>query len=79
MLARYDVENGPLTPSIISAQFNCEGTTLSGIDFQLVGLGYRLSLVKRRFVSGKYICNGDRIYGSELTTPSTTGSAEPNC
>lgn len=79
MLARYDVENGPLTPSIISAQFNCEGTTLSGIDFQLIGLGYRLSLVKRRFVSGKYICNGDRLYGSELTTPSTTGSAEPNC
>ena len=37
----------------IAAQFNCEGTTLSGVDFELVGHGYRLSLVKKRFVSGK--------------------------
>lgn len=82
MLARYDVENGSGSPSTISAQFNCEGTTLSGIDFQLVGAGYRLSLVKRRFVSGKYICDGDRIYGSGTATPnaSTLSSApEPNC
>ena len=33
-------------------QFNCEGTTMSGVEFELVGLGYRVSLVKRRFVSG---------------------------
>ncbi|XP_019765280.2 F-BAR domain only protein 2 isoform X3 [Dendroctonus ponderosae] len=79
MLARYDVENGPGTPSTISAQFNCEGTTLSGIDFQLVGLGYRLSLVKRRFVSGKYICDGDRKYNSGLGTPNTVGSGDPQC
>ncbi|XP_066157936.1 F-BAR domain only protein 2 isoform X6 [Euwallacea fornicatus] len=78
MLARYDIENGPGNPSTITAQFNCEGTTLSGIDFQLVGMGYRLSLVKRRFVSGKYICDGDRKYSSGLTTPSTTGSGEPS-
>ncbi|XP_066255217.1 F-BAR domain only protein 2 isoform X5 [Euwallacea similis] len=78
MLARYDIENGPGNPSTITAQFNCEGTTLSGIDFQLVGLGYRLSLVKRRFVSGKYICDGDRKYSSGLTTPSTAGSGEPS-
>lgn len=52
MRARFDLESGPSTPSIISTQFNCEGTTLSGIDFQLIGPGYRLSLVKRRFISG---------------------------
>lgn len=52
--ARLEVSNGPSIPSIIGAQFNCEGTTLSGIEFELVGSGYRLSLVKRRFVSGKY-------------------------
>ena len=34
-------------------QFNCEGTTMSGVEFELVGVGYRVSLVKRRFVSGK--------------------------
>ena len=39
----------------IAAQFNCEGTTLSGVDFELVGPGYRLSLVKKRFVSGNYV------------------------
>lgn len=53
--ARFELENGPSTPATISTQFNCEGTTLSGIDFQLIGSGYRLSLVKRRFVSGKFM------------------------
>lgn len=52
--ARLEVSGGPSTPAIISTQFNCEGTTLSGIEFELVGTGYRLSLVKRRFVSGKF-------------------------
>lgn len=52
--ARLEVANGPSTPAIISTQFNCEGTTMSGIEFELVGSGYRLSLVKRRFVSGKW-------------------------
>lgn len=50
--ARLEVASGPSTPTMISTQFNCEGTTLSGIEFELVGSGYRLSLVKRRFVSG---------------------------
>lgn len=51
--ARLEVGSGPSTPAVISTQFNCEGTTLSGIEFELVGTGYRLSLVKRRFVSGE--------------------------
>ena len=29
-----------------------QGTTLSGVEFELAGSGYRVSLVKRRFVSG---------------------------
>ncbi|XP_033213673.1 F-BAR domain only protein 2 isoform X2 [Belonocnema kinseyi] len=57
--ARIDLEHGPGSQGTIHTQFNCEGTTLSGIEFELVGSGYRLSLVKRRFVSGKYICEGD--------------------
>jgi len=52
--ARLEVSNGPSTPSILTTQFNCEGTTLSGIDFELTGTGYRISLVKRRFVAGKH-------------------------
>lgn len=51
--ARLEVANGPSIPSILTTQFNCEGTTVSGIEFELVGGGYRLSLVKRRFVSGE--------------------------
>ncbi|KAK4871783.1 hypothetical protein RN001_015907 [Aquatica leii] len=69
LLARLELETGPITPSTISTQFNCEGTTLSGIDFQLIGPGYRLSLVKRRFISGKYICDGDPKYSSGTPTP----------
>lgn len=78
MLARFDLESGPSVPSIISSQFNCEGTTLSGIDFQLVGPGYRLSLVKRRFISGRYICDGDLKFSSGAVTPSSSTSTG-NC
>ncbi|CAG5051087.1 unnamed protein product [Parnassius apollo] len=57
--ARFELNRGPSSKGTISAQFNCEGATLSGIEFELIGSGYRLSLVKRRFVSGKYICDSD--------------------
>lgn len=51
--ARCELSHGPSNSAFLNTQFNCEGTTLSGIDFELVGFGYRVSLVKRRFVSGK--------------------------
>jgi len=52
--ARFEVDD--LCPvSTIVTQFNCEGTTLSGVEFELASTGYRLSLIKRRFVAGKYI------------------------
>lgn len=50
--ARLEVTNGPSTPTLLNVQYNCEGTTVSGIEFELIGSGYRVSLVKRRFVSG---------------------------
>ena len=50
--ARFQLSEGPGSQGTIAAQFNCEGTTLSGVEFELVGIGYRVSLVKRRFVSG---------------------------
>ncbi|XP_042243240.1 F-BAR domain only protein 2-like [Homarus americanus] len=66
--AKFDVAAGPSTPATVSAQFNCEGTTVSGLEFNLVGSGYRVSLIKKRFVSGKYICDADAVlrlrYGS---------------
>ena len=51
--ARFQLSSGPGCQGTIAAQFNCEGTTLSGVEFELAGAGYRVSLVKRRFVSGK--------------------------
>ncbi|XP_053693075.1 F-BAR domain only protein 2 [Sabethes cyaneus] len=76
--ARLEVGTGPSNPAIISTQFNCEGTTLSGIEFELVGTGYRLSLVKRRFVSGKYICEGDGVRGLKTPTPPNAGILSPS-
>lgn len=55
VLAKFDLTSGPSSPSLTAAQFLCEGTTLSGIDFELAGPGYRLSLIKKRFFTGKYI------------------------
>ncbi|XP_050738448.1 F-BAR domain only protein 2-like isoform X6 [Eriocheir sinensis] len=65
---KFEVAAGPSTPTTVSTQFNCEGTTISGLEFNLLGSGYRVSLVKKRFVSGKYICDADAVlrlrYGS---------------
>ncbi|KAK4308431.1 hypothetical protein Pmani_019869 [Petrolisthes manimaculis] len=65
---KFEVAAGPSTPATVSTQFNCEGTTVSGLEFSLLGSGYRVSLVKKRFVSGKYICDADAVlrlrYGS---------------
>lgn len=58
--ARFDLETGPSNPGILAAQFICQGTSLSGAEFELVGFGYRLSLVKKQIVAGKYLCEADQ-------------------
>ncbi|XP_067647708.1 F-BAR domain only protein 2 isoform X2 [Eurosta solidaginis] len=75
--ARLELNEGPSIPALLTTQFNCEGTTLSGIDFELQGSGYRLSLVKRRFVSGKYVCEGDGVRSGATPTPPSVGSSSP--
>ncbi|XP_051555291.1 SH3-containing GRB2-like protein 3-interacting protein 1 [Myxocyprinus asiaticus] len=55
LLARFQLAEGPSKPSQLAVQFTSEGSTLSGCDFQLVGSGYRLSLIKKRFSAGKYL------------------------
>ncbi|KAG7525128.1 hypothetical protein JOB18_022558 [Solea senegalensis] len=57
LLGRFQTTEGPCKPSQLSVQFTSEGSTLSGCDIQLVGTGYRLSLVKKRFASGKYLAD----------------------
>ncbi|XP_040580304.1 F-BAR domain only protein 2 isoform X13 [Lepeophtheirus salmonis] len=72
---RFELANGPGSQNTIAAQFNCEGSTLSGIDIELIGSGYRLSLIKKRFVSGKYICDAEGKQDSRFRyafTPSNT-------
>lgn len=53
--ASWEPLSGPSTPSPVAAQFTSEGATLSGVDVELVGGGYRMSLVKRRFATGMYL------------------------
>ncbi|GAA6222513.1 SH3-containing GRB2-like protein 3-interacting protein 1 isoform X3 [Lates japonicus] len=57
LLGRFQMTEGPCKPSQLSVQFTSEGSTLSGCDIQLVGTGYRLSLVKKRFAAGKYLAD----------------------
>ncbi|NXW85319.1 FCHO1 protein, partial [Alopecoenas beccarii] len=44
---------GPSKPSPVAAQFSSEGSTLSGVELELASAGYRMSLVKKRFATGK--------------------------
>ncbi|XP_078054665.1 F-BAR domain only protein 2-like isoform X2 [Mustelus asterias] len=52
--ASWDVADGPNKPSPLALQFTSEGSTMSDTDICLVGGGYRLSLVKKKLVTGKY-------------------------
>lgn len=54
LLGRFQMTEGPCKPSQLAVQFTSEGSTLSGCDIQLVGTGYRLSLVKKRFAAGQF-------------------------
>ncbi|XP_072018727.1 LOW QUALITY PROTEIN: F-BAR domain only protein 2-like [Amphiura filiformis] len=53
--AKFELTEGPSKPSTLAVQFSSEGTTLSGLDIDLLNTSYRLSLVKKRFTSGKYL------------------------
>ena len=46
----------PLEPISTILQFGAEGGNLCGADFELVGSGYRISLIKKRFYSGTLFC-----------------------
>ncbi|XP_072814636.1 F-BAR domain only protein 2 isoform X3 [Vicugna pacos] len=55
--AKFDLSEGPSKPTTLAVQFLSEGNTLSGVDIELVGTGYRLSLVKKRFATGRYLAD----------------------
>uniref|UniRef100_A0A8C1M2D6 F-BAR domain only protein 2 n=1 Tax=Cyprinus carpio TaxID=7962 RepID=A0A8C1M2D6_CYPCA len=51
--AKFELSDGPSIPATLAVQFFSEGSLLSGVDVELVGSGYRLSLNKKRFATGK--------------------------
>ncbi|XP_029371101.1 F-BAR domain only protein 2 isoform X1 [Echeneis naucrates] len=55
--AKFELSNGPSSPSTLAVQFMNEGSTLSGVDMELQGAGYRLSLSKKRFATGRYMAD----------------------
>nr|XP_020636859.1 F-BAR domain only protein 1 [Pogona vitticeps] len=55
LLATWEPLDGLSKPSPVAAQFTSEGTTISGAEVELVGPGYRMSLVKKRFATGIYL------------------------
>uniref|UniRef100_A0A8B9Q600 SH3GL interacting endocytic adaptor 1 n=1 Tax=Apteryx owenii TaxID=8824 RepID=A0A8B9Q600_APTOW len=57
LLARFQLAQGPSSPAALALQFTSEGSTLSGCDIELLGPGYRFSLVKKRFAAGKYLAD----------------------
>ncbi|XP_076812466.1 F-BAR domain only protein 2-like isoform X1 [Clavelina lepadiformis] len=59
LCSRLTLAAGPSRSSTLAVQFVSEGSTLTGVEFELTGSGYRLSLVKKRFTSGKYLSEGN--------------------
>ncbi|XP_036384039.1 F-BAR domain only protein 2 [Megalops cyprinoides] len=55
--AKFELSDGPSNPTTLAVQFLSEGSTLSGVDLELVGTGYRLSLTKKRFATGRYMAD----------------------
>ncbi|XP_038621641.1 F-BAR domain only protein 2 isoform X1 [Tachyglossus aculeatus] len=55
--AKFDLAAGPSRPTTLAVQFVSEGGTLSGVDMELGGPGYRLSLLKKRFATGRYLAD----------------------
>ncbi|ESO92621.1 hypothetical protein LOTGIDRAFT_233068 [Lottia gigantea] len=64
--AKFDMKSGACKPSTTALQFMCEGATLSGTEFELIGNGYRLSLTKKRFASGKYFVDPEQNVKSKV-------------
>uniref|UniRef100_A0A8C1QWD8 F-BAR domain only protein 2 n=1 Tax=Cyprinus carpio TaxID=7962 RepID=A0A8C1QWD8_CYPCA len=55
--AKFELSDGPSIPATLAVQFFSEGSLLSGVDVELVGSGYRLSLNKKRFATGRYMAD----------------------
>lgn len=54
--AKFDVIDGPCSPTPVTVQFSCSDASLSGLDFEMNCTGYRVSLVKKTIVSSESFC-----------------------
>ncbi|KAH9515277.1 F-BAR domain only protein 2, partial [Bulinus truncatus] len=61
--AKFELAAGPTKAMTTAIQFAAEGATLSGVDFELAGTGYRISLLKKRFATGKYFVDPEPTFG----------------
>ncbi|XP_074593137.1 F-BAR domain only protein 2 [Brevipalpus obovatus] len=57
--AKFDVSDGPTTPGVVNIHFDGSGATFSGMDFQLNCGGYRMSLMKKHLLTGRYFSEAD--------------------
>ena len=58
--ARFSLGAGPSTPASVAVQFLCDGTILSGTEFELATKQYRVSLTKKRMVA-KFLVDTDKL------------------
>lgn len=58
--ARFTLSEGPSTPASVAVQFLCDGTILSGTEFELASNQYRVSLTKKRMVA-KFLVDTDKL------------------
>jgi len=74
--ARFSLSSASGSPTTVTAYFGCDGSTLSGAEMELMSPAYRTSLVKRRFVAGKYLCDADADVKNRYAAPPGPTSTE---
>lgn len=60
------------SPNVVAVQFLCEGSTVSGVDFEITSAGYRVSLVKKRLVTGMSLAGSLSEHRHMRTTLNTS-------
>lgn len=73
-----DNENPLTTSSIVKVYFLAESALFSSIDFNLTSRGYRISLLKKKILSGKYQSEPDQSEPIQLfKRPSKSPAPNP--
>uniref|UniRef100_A0A8C4WV63 FCH and mu domain containing endocytic adaptor 2 n=1 Tax=Eptatretus burgeri TaxID=7764 RepID=A0A8C4WV63_EPTBU len=65
--AQFALTSGPSCPATLAVQFTCDGCSLSGVELELLGSGYRLSLLKKRMTTAVDMDSSACLGGMEIT------------